>query len=124
VEASFLQDYLRHLVGMSPLLVADLVGFILCLVFWGRSPGAALLALLAICLLAANTLGMSAVQLWLQHRMLADGRPLSEVGTMLDWTSLARSSASAVGFVMLCLAVFIGRPPRRPFMPAPPARTD
>jgi hypothetical protein len=124
MDTDFLTQYLYSLIGLSPVLVAYLVGFILCLVFWGRSPGASLLALLAIGLLAVTTLGGTAVQFWVPRYAREAALTMEAQGRLLSWVALVRSSLAAIAYVMLFAAVFVGRALRRPAVPPRSPRAD
>jgi hypothetical protein len=118
VDLTFL---LNTVLPVVLLALVWLVGGLLAVVTWKRNPTASLLALLACLLLLAVTVVGAALQHYLVTRRLSFQRGWSTAEFNLLWGVVywGRTLLSAVGYVLLLCAVFVGRgraaPPPVPF---------
>jgi hypothetical protein len=101
--------FLTQLAGQAPVLLAYLVGMILALVFWRRSPGPCVLTLVATGLLLGTTLVQSFLFLYLIRAREDFGWTEERYRWMLSANALVGSVIRAVAFGLLLAAVFVGR---------------
>ena len=88
----------RQYLPMLPLLLANLVGIILVIVYWSRCPQASLLALLAMSMFVVMVLAHQYIWRW-----LADAVESGESGYLI--ASLLTNMVYAGGTVMMIIAV-------------------
>lgn len=102
-------DFLMQLLRQSPMLDALILGIIVAIIFWKRSPPAAILTMIG-----SGTLLFTAIASRLAYQML--GRTAAEyrwnsnqVQTAYLSVNLIDSCHFAIGFGLLVTAVFTGR---------------
>jgi len=109
---------LTQIAGQAPALLAYLIGAIVALTLWRRSPGPALLTLIAMVLLLVTTL-VQAVLIQVLVRASADA-PI-RLGWLLSANAFIGSLMRALATGLLLAAVFSGRRgPQGRRNPAPP----
>lgn len=105
-DDTFLFTVLTQLAGQAPVLLAYLVGVILALVFWQRSPVPALLTLIAMVLFLMTTLVQSVLVHYLVRVSADSGMTL---GWMLSANAVIGSVLRAMAVGLMLAAVFTGR---------------
>jgi hypothetical protein len=108
-RGTWVERFVESLVLMSPVLVVDLVGVSLALVWWRRHPRVSLLTLLAIGLLVSVAVGGSFVFAWLPDHLQQRGWKFEEIIVLYPVMALIRNALGAMAYALLLGAIFAGR---------------
>jgi hypothetical protein len=95
------------MVGQLPALLAYVGGIVFAIIFLGRYPRPALLALLGCVVLLAASIGHPILQTTILSNR--GSRTMASTGQLLSVLSLGFSVLRAGGFVLLICGVFVGR---------------
>ena len=106
-------SFLLHAVGMQiPVLAACVVGIILAIVFFQRSPAAMIFCMIGLLLLMLTTVGTALAQSALiQSQYEADIISRQSFATMMTAIGIGGNCLRALATALLVAAVFIGRNP-------------
>ncbi len=108
-----LAPLLTMLVGYLPLFIAWLVGSVLCILRWRRHPMVSLLALIAFVLFALEAFIGRCLWFWLWQRYHDSGWSNTQFSSALSVLVLARSGVTAVGWILILVALFGWRHTRK-----------
>src|SRR5947208_3785678 len=80
--------YLMQFLGLAPLLIACLIGFVLALVHWNRVPGPARMTCLAVVLLVVASFGQTWAQQYVIQNRIATGSSALQMSQTLSTIAL------------------------------------
>ncbi|MBY0522598.1 MAG: hypothetical protein K2R98_04345 [Gemmataceae bacterium] len=106
----WIMNFLSMLLMGAPVIIVQIVGAILAIVWRRRCPRATLCFCLAIALSLVTNVFTNFLYAWLPQRVLEGGGSSMELGTVFTVLGLARGIAIAIAWALVVVAVLIERP--------------
>jgi hypothetical protein len=101
--------FVSQILYQLPLIIACLVGVVLAIVFWSRSPGASLMTLIGCLVLLLAIFVVSGVQSYLVSARIQQGWTLVKYGAVTAVVSAVSALIRGAAFGCVIGAVFVGR---------------
>ena len=99
-------------IGQLPLYIVWLAGMVLALVFWRKHPAVSLLAFLGFALLLVTTVIGTFLGAYLPMSLREQGMTGVQVNRVVGITNLIVIFVAAGAWVLIVVALFVGRPRR------------
>ena len=110
MDSPVLSFVFQQLLYQVPLLLATLLGVVLSLVFWKRSPGPAAITLIASVAMLLTAVAVTGLQGYLLSLRLERGWSNADYARWNTVVGLISATVRGLGTAAVVAAVFIGRP--------------
>src|SRR5438045_343719 len=110
-EPEILDNALRQLAVQSPVLLLYVVGLVLALVFWKRSPTASICTMIAFILMLATGVVMVFLQNYFLQARLSEHWSTFDVNKAMGFSNIVANLVRAVGLILIFVAIFVKRVP-------------
>jgi hypothetical protein len=124
---SYLTMFFAQIAGQAPLLLAYVVGMVVCAVCWRRASQAAMLAMLGLGIMLLTSLAVPLIQNQMILNRSSRGGSYTSLSQVFFWIGMITSLLRAAATGLLVAGVFVGRPKYpyaafevQPFNPQPP----
>jgi hypothetical protein len=115
-EPEILDNAMRQLAVQSPVLLLYVVGLVLALVFWKRSPTASICTVIGLILMLATGVVMVFLQNYFLQARLSQHWSTFDVNRAMGISNIVANLVRAIGLILILVAIFVKRasaePPR------------